>query len=431
MSMRCIQRLCVRITRQYSSGSSYDVAVVGGGIVGLATARELLTRRPSLKVIVLEKESEIAKHQTGHNSGVIHSGIYYVPGSLKAQLCVKGAAMTYDYCTRRNIPHRKCGKLIVAVTQAEVPRLLKLYERGVANGVKDLTLMDSEEMKRIEPHCRGYRALHSPNTGIVNWTQVAHFYAEDIQNAGGDIQTSFEVTGFDIEGGGEGKIAIRGHNKPSLLADHVISCAGLQSDRVAVMSGCKSDPRIVPFRGEYLILKPEKSYLVNGNVYPVPDPKFPFLGVHFTPRMDGSIWLGPNAVLAFSREGYNWSTINQKDIFEIAQHRGLYQLMMKYWQFGVGEIVRSLSLTEQVRQLQRYVPELRVEDVTRGPAGVRAQAMGQDGSLIDDFIFDGGDSVLGKRMLHVRNAPSPGATSSLAIAEMVIDEAQKRFNWTN
>lgn len=430
--MRAFRKLhSVRITRDYSSSSAYDVAVVGGGIIGLATARELLTRRPSFKVIVLEKESALACHQTGHNSGVIHSGIYYAPGSLKAKLCVKGAAMTYKYCTEQNIPYRKCGKLIVAVTPAEEVQLNKLYERGLTNGVPDLRLLDSEELKKIEPHCRGYKALHSPYTGIVDWSRVAHSYAEDIQNAGGSIHTNFEVNKFDIEESTEAaKISIHCHDKPSVSANHVITCAGLQSDRVAVMSGCNSEPTIVPFRGEYLVLKPEKTYLVNGNIYPVPDPKFPFLGVHFTPRMDGSVWLGPNAVLAFSREGYNWSNINQKDLCEIAQNRGLFQLMMKYWQFGVGEVMRSLSLTQQVRQLQRYVPELKVEDVTRGPAGVRAQAMGPNGTLLDDFIFDGGDGMMGRKMLHVRNAPSPGATSSLAIAELVVNEAEERFNWS-
>eukprot|EP00058_Branchiostoma_floridae_P000429 XP_002585917.1 hypothetical protein BRAFLDRAFT_125835 [Branchiostoma floridae] len=311
---------------------------------------------------------DTASHQSGHNSGVIHSGIYYTPGSLKARLCVEGLDLAYKYCDENNIPYKKTGKLIVAVDQEEVPRLEKLYERGQQNGVKGLRIIGAQEIREMEPHCR-----------------------------------------------------------QTVSARYVLSCGGLYSDRLAEKSGCSSVPKIVGFRGDYLLLKPEKCHLVKGNIYPVPNPAFPFLGVHFTPRMDGSMWLGPNAVLAFKREGYKLLDFNLKDTVDALGFKGLRKLVYKHWQFGVGELWRGFNMAAQVKKLQRYVPELRVQDVTRGPSGVRAQALDEEGQLVDDFVFDGGVGELGSRMLHVRNAPSPAATSSLAIAKMIADEVQSKF----
>ncbi|MGH0184705.1 UNVERIFIED_CONTAM: hypothetical protein FKN15_015551 [Acipenser sinensis] len=359
---KCAQSLLNTIRRNHSS---YDVAVVGGGIVGLATARELILRHPSLSFIVLEKEKELAVHQSGHNSGVIHSGIYYTPGSLKARLCVRGATLAYQYCERKGIPYQRCGKLIVAVEQEEIPRLKALYERGLQNNVRDLRMIDAKEIREREPYCRVRSALCVCVCGCVS----------------------------------------------SLL----------------LLSDSPSEPRIVPFRGDYLVLKPEKHYLVKGNIYPVPDPRFPFLGVHFTPRMDGSVWLGPNAVLAFKREGYRLYDFNMRDFGDALSFRGLWKLVFRNLVYGVGEMYRGIFISAQVKLLQRYIPELSINDVLRGPAGVRAQALDRDGNLVDDFVFDGGVGAIGGRVLHVRNAPSPAATSSLAIGEMIADEVESRF----
>ncbi|TRY56416.1 hypothetical protein DNTS_025696 [Danionella cerebrum] len=370
---------------------SFDVAIIGGGIVGLASARELILRHPNLRFTLLEKEKELALHQTGHNSGVIHTGIYYTPGSLKAQLCVRGAMLTYQYCQKKGVPYKRCGKLIVAVEREEIPRLKALYERGLKNNVQDLRLIDSKGIREKEPYCRGIMALDSPYTGIVDWRVVALAYGSDFQDAGGTVLTDFEAsdisTAAESSGGGaEGlkhPIVIRSVQGQEVRCRFVLACGGLYSDRLSEMSGCSSEPRIVPFRGDYLVLKPEKNYLVRGNIYPVPNPRFPFLGVHFTPRMDGSIWLGPNAVLALKREGY------------------------KLFDFDAQDVISALSY--------------------RGPSGVRAQALDAEGNLVDDFVFDGGQGELGSRVLHVRNAPSPAASSSLAIAEMIADELEKRF----
>uniref|UniRef100_A0A8D0FBS7 L-2-hydroxyglutarate dehydrogenase, mitochondrial n=1 Tax=Strix occidentalis caurina TaxID=311401 RepID=A0A8D0FBS7_STROC len=371
--------------------STFDVAVVGAGIVGLASARELVRRHPSLAFAVLEKEKELAHHQSGHNSGVIHSGIYYKPGSLKAKLCVQGAALCYEYCDQKGIPYKRCGKLIVAVEQDEIPRLKALYERGLQNNVQDLKLIGAKEIKAKEPFCRGLMALDSPHTGIVNYKQVAQSYAEDFREAGGTILTDFEVTNMEMakesssesEDGLKYPVIVRNSKGEEIYCQHIVTCAGLYSDRLSEISGCSPEPRIVPFRGDYLVLKPEKCYMVKGNIYPVPNPRFPFLGFHFTPRMDGSVWLGPNAVLAFKREGY------------------------RLFDFSTGDFLDAVTY--------------------RGPSGVRAQALDTDGNLVDDFVFDGGSGDIGSRVLHVRNAPSPAATSSLAIAKMIADEAKRRF----
>ncbi|XP_068436576.1 L-2-hydroxyglutarate dehydrogenase, mitochondrial isoform X1 [Clinocottus analis] len=415
--------------------SAYDVAVVGGGIVGLATVRELILRHPSLSFILLEKEKELAVHQSGHNSGVIHSGIYYTPGSLKARLCVRGATLAYEYCDKKGLPYKKCGKLIVAVEQEEIPRLHALYERGMKNNVRDLSIVDAKGIREREPFCRGIMALDSPYTGIVDWRMVALRYGQDFEEAGGTVVTDSEVNDFSMAtespaGSTEGMkypIAIRDKKGNEVRCRYVLTCGGLYSDRLSQISGCSREPRIVPFRGDYLVLKPEKHYLVKGNIYPVPDPRFPFLGVHFTPRMDGGVWLGPNAVLAFKREGYKLYDFNPRDFADALSFRGLQKLVMKNVTYGIGEMYRGVFIGAQVKILQKYIPELSLSDVLRGPAGVRAQALDRDGNLVDDFVFDGGVGDVGSRVLHVRNAPSPAATSSLAIAEMVADEVESRF----
>ncbi|XP_072125471.1 L-2-hydroxyglutarate dehydrogenase, mitochondrial isoform X2 [Mobula birostris] len=415
---------------------SYDVAIVGGGIVGLASARELIQRFPKLTFIVLEKEKELAFHQSGHNSGVIHSGIYYTPGSLKAQLCVRGAEQSYAYFEKKSIPYKRCGKLIVAVDREEVPRLKALFERGQQNNVQGLRLISGKEIQEREPYCKGLMALDSPNTGIVDWREVALSYAKDFCEMGGNIETQFEVTDFQstkesLEGSKDGlkyPITIRSLKKTAIQCRYVVTCGGLHSDRLSQKSGCSYDPSIVPFRGDYLVLKPEKRYLVKGNIYPVPDPKFPFLGVHFTPRMNGSVWLGPNAVLAFKREGYNVYDFDLHDFREAICYSGVQKLAMKHVVFGINEMYKGIVISAQVKQLQRYIPQLTVNDVMRGPSGVRAQALDKNGNLVDDFVFDGGSGPIGSQVLHVRNAPSPAATSSLAIGEIIAVEAEKRFN---
>jgi L-2-hydroxyglutarate oxidase LhgO len=397
---------------------TYDIAIVGGGIVGLATGRELLTRHPRLKLVVLEKDDALATQQTGHNSGVIHSGIYYKPGSLKAKLCVEGRRMLWQYCDARRIPYINVGKLIVATEERELSLLDDLYQRGLANGIENLKLIDANAIKEREPYCRGIKAIDSPVTGIVDYGMVSRGYADDVRSAGGAIETGFQVTSIERSGGN----SVVHSSKGDVVARYVITCGGLQSDRLARMTGGSTDPKIVPFRGDYLILKPEKRYLVKGNIYPVPDPSFPFLGVHFTPRMNGDIWLGPNAVLAFAREGYSFTTINFGDVFETLTYSGFIKLASKYLSTGMGEMYRDVVRGAYVKALQRYIPELTVDDTLAGPSGVRAQAMMGDGSLVDDFVFDGSEGVV-----HVRNAPSPAATSSLAIGSYIADDADKRF----
>ncbi|NXJ83601.1 L2HDH protein, partial [Trogon melanurus] len=430
-------RMILTVARLLSPRSTFDVAVVGAGIVGLASARELVRRHPSLAFAVLEKEKELAHHQSGHNSGVIHSGIYYQPGSLKAKLCVQGAALCYEYCDQKGIPYKQCGKLIVAVEQDEIPRLKALYERGLQNNVRGLKLIGAKEIQAKEPFCRGLMALDSPYTGIVDYKQVAQSYAEDFREAGGTILTDFEVTNMEMarESSSEsedGKVVFcplisYSPGKDFIYCRHIVTCAGLYSDRLSEISGCSPEPRIVPFRGDYLVLKPEKCYMVKGNIYPVPNPRFPFLGFHFTPRMDGSVWLGPNAVLAFKREGYKLFDFSAGDFLDAVTYSGLWKLVLRNLSYGANEMYRACFLSAQVKQLQKFIPEVTVNDVRRGPSGVRAQALDSNGNLVDDFVFDGGSGDIGSRILHVRNAPSPAATSSLAIAKMIADEVKQRF----
>jgi len=397
----------------------YDIAVVGGGIVGLATVRELGLRFPNASIAGVEKESAFNRHQTGRNSGVIHSGIYYKPGSLKAKLCVEGRARAYAYCDEKQIPYSRVGKLIVATDETEFGRLDDLWTRGQANGVAGLEMLDAHGIAEREPHVRGLRAISSPETGIVDWGRVALAYADDAREAGVAFYLDHEVTAIERYGNVTRLVT----PTETIEARHVITCGGLHSDTLARMTGGSRDPKIVPFRGDYLILKPERSEMVRGNVYPVPDPEFPFLGVHFTPRMDGSIWLGPNAVLAFAREGYSFFTINPEELWDALTYPGFFKIATKYWRVGAGEMYRDLVRSAYVKALQRYVPELTPDDCLPGPAGVRAQAMNPDGSLVDDFIFEGADGIV-----HVRNAPSPAATSSLAIGTAIVDDAVRRFD---
>lgn len=431
----CPQKLLKDVSRRRLH-STCDVAVVGGGIVGLATARELILRHPSLSFILVEKEKELAVHQSGHNSGVIHSGIYYTPGSLKARLCVRGATLAYEYCEKKGLPYNRCGKLIVAVEQEEIPRLKALYERGLKNNVRDISIVDTKGIREREPYCRGIMAIDSPYTGIVDWRIVALSFGKDFEEAGGRVVTEYEVNDISMAkespaGSTEGMtypISIKDTKGEEVRCRYVLTCGGLYSDRLSQISGCSREPRIVPFRGDYLVLKPEKHYLVKGNIYPVPDPRFPFLGVHFTPRMDGNVWLGPNAVLAFKREGYKLFDFNARDFVDALLFRGLQKLVLRNIPYGLGELYRGINISAQVKILQKYIPELSVSDVLRGPAGVRAQALDRGGNLVDDFVFDGGVGDVGSRVLHVRNAPSPAATSSLSIGEMIADEVENRFS---
>lgn len=392
-----------------------DVVVVGGGIIGLAVARELLGRRPSLKLALLEKEGDVAQHQTGHNSGVIHSGIYYAPGSMKAKACVAGAEALRRYCDRKEIPYRLCGKAIVATHEEELPRLEALHERGEQNSVPGLKMIDGDELHELEPHVAGIRALWSPNTGIVDYGKVARSYADDVRHSGGIIRRDHEVTAIQRKAGRSLVKTAKG----DFEAKTVVTCAGVYADRVAALTGSPRNPRVVPFRGDYYVLRPERRSLVQSNIYPVPDPRFPFLGVHFTPRMNGDVWLGPNAVLAFSREGYRFRDINPRDLIDMFGYSGFRRFARTHWQTGKEEMARDLSKKLFLQTLQRYIPELVMEDLHPGPSGVRAQALSEDGKLVDDFVFDRGEGVL-----HVRNAPSPAATSSLQIGSMIVDELE-------
>jgi L-2-hydroxyglutarate oxidase LhgO len=379
---------------------------------------ELLARYPSLHLVILEKEHALAQHQTGHNSGVIHSGIYYVPGSLKAQACVTGKAKLIRFCDKHAIPYDLCGKVIVATHQEELPRLETLYQRGVTNGVPGLELIGPERLREIEPCAVGIKALYSPTTGIVDFGQVAAAYAHEVTARGGEILVDHEVTAIEQWSAGYRLVT------PSTAVEtrYVISCAGLHADRVARMSGTPGTPQIVPFRGDYYILRPQRAEMVRGMIYPVPDPRFPFLGVHFTRRMNGDIWLGPNAVLAFAREGYRLRDVNLRDLWETLRYGGFRKLALKYWRTGLDEMYRDVSKRAFLKALQRYMPDLRPADLLPGPSGVRAQALAPDGALVDDFVVNHQGGTL-----HVRNAPSPAATSSLAIAELIADKAGEAF----
>ncbi|XP_011144717.1 L-2-hydroxyglutarate dehydrogenase, mitochondrial [Harpegnathos saltator] len=422
--------------RFLSSGnqcSVYDLVIVGGGIVGCATAREMIMRHPNLKMAIVEKENALAKHQTGHNSGVVHAGIYYTPGSMKAKLCVEGLKLSYEYFCKNNIPHKKIGKLIVAQNQDQAKQIDLLFDRGTKNNVPDLQIVEKDCISKYELKCQGEKALWSPWTGIVDWAVVCQHFANDFQKMGGEIFLNFEVTGFAEMAEAKGQselspISVQSKNR-CIPTKNVLTCGGLHSDRLAVMTGCDLSPRIIPFRGEYLLLNENKRHLSTTNVYPVPDPRFPFLGVHFTPRMSSDIWLGPNAVLALAREGYSWFDINIRDCIEMAKFPGLYKLCFRYFIPGCTEVIKSIFYPLAVKDLQKFIPEITYKDVKRGPTGVRAQALDNDGKLVDDFIFDSGTGTIGSRVLHCRNAPSPAATSSMAIAKFIADKLDVDFKF--
>lgn len=388
-----------------------ETVVVGGGIVGLAVARERLLRHPREKVVVLEKEPEVAAHQTGHNSGVLHSGIYYAPGSLKARTCREGRAAMEAFCEAEDLPLRRCGKVIVAVEAHEEPGLEALCARGRENGV-DCVLVDRDGLSELEPHVAGRRAIHVRDAGVVDFKAVSRRLAERIAEAGGEVITSVRATGLSAEGG---RVVVA-TDQGELVARRVVNCAGLQSDRVARLGGAAPDVRIVPFRGEYRLLRPEARDRVRALVYPVPDPRFPFLGVHLTRTLSDEVKAGPNAVLALRREGYRRRDVSLGDLWETLAWPGMRKLMWRYWRMGLAEMWRSVSLSAFTRSVRRLLPDLTPDDLLPGPTGVRAQALGRDGRMLDDFVLrpEG-------RVLHVLNAPSPAATASLAIARAVVD----------
>jgi len=393
-----------------------SIGVVGGGIVGLAIGRELVRRRPGTRVVVFEKESRVGSHQTGRNSGVVHAGIYYKPGTLKADLCARGRLMLRDYCAEHHLPYDECGKLVVAVDPSELTRLDALEGTARRNNVPGLRRIGAAEIVEIEPYAAGLVALHSPETAITDFVAVAETLARDIEDAGGSVLLSTPVTSILRA---SGRIWVSSGREQHSV-DRLVVCAGLQADRLSQMADGTDGPRIVPFRGEYMTVSPEKRGLVRGMVYPVPDPRYPFLGVHFTRRVSGALEVGPNAVLALRREGYRRSDIRWEDLKSLGTWPGFWRMARTHWRTGVVEVRGSLSIHAYMRAAQRYVPEIGAADVVRGRAGVRAQAVERDGTLLDDFRISQSDGIT-----CIRNAPSPGATSSLAIAEHVV--AQMRL----
>lgn len=397
---------------------AYDLVIIGGGILGLAVAYQFLLHRPALSLAVVEKEPELAAHQTGHNSGVLHAGLYYAPGSRKARLCREGKAALEAFANSHNIPYEHCGKLVVALSEEERPRFEALKERAIANRVEGLEEVGAERIREIEPHAAGIRALWSPKTGIIDFRRVALAYAEEVRARGGGIRTGQKVVA--IKEHGDERIVRT--SQGDIRCRNIISCAGLYSDRVAAMTGDAGSERIVPFRGDYYTLKPSARSLVRGLIYPVPDPRFPFLGVHFTKTIAGEVIAGPNAVLAFAREGYRRTDFNPKDLGDALTFSGFRRLARKFWRTGVAEMWRDWSKQAFTAELARYVPEIRAADLIFGPSGVRAQSLSADGTLADDFSF--GESP---HILHVRNAPSPAATASLAIGRELMEKAIASF----
>ena len=400
---------------------AFDVAVVGAGIVGLSTAKELASRYPTFRVLVLEKEANLASHQTGHNSGVIHSGVYYRPGSLKARFCVQGAAEMVRFCQSQGLPHEICGKLIVATEDSQKLALDELHRRAVANGVPGVRSLSAGEIRDYEPHAAGVAALLVPGTGITNYRLVAEKYAQMATAAGAQIRTSSAV------------IAIRDSNSEFTIettsgpytSKFLINCAGLHSDRIARLAGADLPLRIIPFRGEYYEIRPERRDLVRTLIYPVPDPRFPFLGVHFTKKVGGGVEAGPNAVLALKREGYTRTAFHPADVLDEVGFPGFWRMAKKYWKTGFAEMYRSFNKGAFVTALQKLLPEIREEDLINGSAGVRAQAVDKNGALVDDFQF-----VTQARALHVCNVPSPAATASLPIGRHIVEVAARDFGWS-
>ena len=398
--------------------SVFDIAVVGGGIIGLATAMRLAGQHPRLRVVVLEKEEVLAQHQTGHNSGVIHAGIYYAPGTQKANFCSTGGSLLRRFCDEHGVDYDMCGKVIIATTEAELFALEELHKRGTANGAQGLEIVDRDRLLELEPHAAGIKAIYSPGTGIIDYIQVCDAYAIEFREHGGEVVAGAQVT------------AATQHNGVSTLettggdysARYVINCAGLHADRVALMMGADIDVRIVPFRGEYFTIRPDRSHLVNGLIYPVPDPKLPFLGVHFTKRISGGVEAGPNAVLAFAREGYSKTSFSLADTLETFGFIGFWRMTRTHWITGLKEQYRSLAKRRFLRSLQTLVPEVTMSDLADPGSGVRAQVVARDGSLLQDFSISGSTNAI-----HVISAPSPGATSSLAIADHIVNLVSDTF----
>ena len=396
-----------------------DVTVIGGGIVGLATALKIKQQRPMFSVVVLEKEGQVAAHQTGHNSGVIHSGLYYKPGSLKATNCIEGYRMLLDFCDQENVPYDLCGKIVVATKPDEVGQLDTLFERGQQNGLGGLRRISTSEMREIEPHVSGVSGIFVPQTGIIDYTQVTKAYARKFRELGGELHLGERVEQITVGT----SLSVVVTDKSRYETKLVVNCAGLQSDKIAQLTQREPiDLQIIPFRGEYFKLKPEKQYLVKNLIYPVPDPKFPFLGVHFTRMIHGGVEAGPNAVLAFKREGYKKSDVNLREFYETLAWPGFQKVALKYWQMGLGEMYRSFSKSAFTKALQELIPAIQEDDLIEGGAGVRAQACDRTGGLLDDFSIIETD-----RAINVCNAPSPAATSSLSIGKAVAEKVLARF----
>lgn len=397
----------------------YDVIIVGGGAVGLATALQLAKQNPGLKAVVLEKENGVGNHQTGNNSNVIHSGIYYKPGSLKAKNCIHGYNLLLEFCKEQQIPFDICGKIIVATDEKELPLLKNIFDRGQQNGLQGIKMLDEKQLKAYEPHVAGIAGIHVPQTGIVDYKLVAEKFAEVFKKHGGEIKLGEKVNDAKLTDDSVTVTTSKGQYTAKLL----VNCAGLYSDKIAKLTSQKIDVQIIPFRGEYYKLKKEKEYLVKTLIYPVPDPSFPFLGVHFTTMPGGGVECGPNAVLAFRREGYKKSDFSLSEFSETLAWPGFRKIVSKYWRTGMGEMYRSLSKAAFTKALQKLLPEIREEDLAPGGAGVRAQACSRDGALLDDFLI-----LEDKRVINVCNAPSPAATSSLSIGETIAALAQGKLN---
>lgn len=396
-----------------------DIVIIGGGIVGLASAWRISQSWPDLRIALLEKETEVASHQTGHNSGVLHSGIYYKPGTLRAKNCRTGKEAMEAFCAAEGIDYQICGKVIVAVNESELPQLNMIFDRGRQNGVR-CEMISAERLHELEPHVAGIQAIHVPEAGIVNYKQVSRRLAEQVTERGGEIHLGERVTGVEET---SGEVLVTCASGRQQIARYAINCGGLHSDRLAALAGEHPEAKIVPFRGEYFELKPEAQRLCNTLIYPTPDPSFPFLGVHFTRMIEGGVECGPNAVLAWAREGYRKRDINLRDLFETLCFRGFRRLAWKHWRVGLGEMHRSFSKRAFVKALQRLVPEIQASDLESVPAGVRAQALTPDGSLVDDFRIQ-----TSGRMVHVLNAPSPAATSSLNIGSLVAHALAERMD---
>jgi L-2-hydroxyglutarate oxidase len=396
----------------------FDVAIVGGGIVGLATAFQLVRRRSGLSVVVLEKERQLATHQSGRNSGVVHAGLYYRPGSLKARLCREGRAELEEFAAEHGVPFRRCGKLVVAVRPAELSRLADLAERARTNGARDVTEVGPEGIAEIEPQARGIRALHSPGTAVIDFVAVANALADEIRSVGGRILTGREVRGIDERGSWR---ILRTSPEP-VMARHVITCSGLHADRVAAMTGVRPPGRVVPFRGGYLTLRPRARAAVRALIYPVPDPALPFLGVHLTRRVDGEVWVGPNAIPALAREGYGIGSVSPRDLAEMLGFAGFWRVVARHLRPGLREALHELVPRTLLPELRRYVPGIGAADLAPGPAGVRAQLVDRRGTLVDDFVV-----AEARGVIHVLNAPSPAATAALAIGRLVASRAEASF----